>query len=87
MSMMHHRYVGLDVHRATIAVATADVDQPPTSYGKIPNDPAAVRKLMQKLGGPDVRLRVAYEAGPTGYVLHRQLRPRWASTASSSHPR
>jgi len=73
MSMMHHRYVGLDVHRATIAVATADVDQPPTSYGKIPNDPAAVRKLMHKLGGRDVRLRVAYEAGPTGYVLYRQL--------------
>jgi transposase len=32
-----------------------------------------VRKLMVRLGGPDVRLRVAYEAGPTGYALHRQL--------------
>ena len=29
--------------------------------------------LVARLGGPDVRLRVAYEAGPTGYALHRQL--------------
>ena len=28
---------------------------------------------MTKLTAPDVRLEVAYEAGPTGYVLHRQL--------------
>ena len=73
MSMMQHRYIGLDVHRASISVATADHDHPPASYGKIPNEPAAVRKLMTRLGGPDVRLHVAYEAGPTGYVLHRQL--------------
>jgi transposase len=76
MSMMHHsrrRYIGLDVHRATIAVAVADEDAPPISHGTIANDPAAVRKLMARLGGPDLQLRVAYEAGPTGYVLQRQL--------------
>ena len=28
---------------------------------------------MQRLGGAGVRLEVAYEAGPTGYALHRQL--------------
>ncbi len=28
---------------------------------------------MTRLGGPQVELRVAYEAGPTGYALHRQL--------------
>lgn len=73
MPMMQHRYLGLDVHRATIAVAIADHDQVPFSYGTIPNDPSAVHKLMTRLGGPEVRLHVAYEAGPTGYVLHRQL--------------
>ena len=76
MSMMQHqcsRYIGLDVHSATIAVAVANENEPPTSYGKIANDPAAVRKLMTRLGGPGVRLRVAYEAGPTGYAAHRQL--------------
>lgn len=73
MSMMQYRYVGLDVHRATISVAITDGDQAPVSYGKIPNDPTAIHKLMQRLGGPERILRVAYEAGPTGYVVHRQL--------------
>jgi transposase len=61
------------MHRATISVAIAEEDGAPTSYGKIANDPSAIRKLMVRLGGPDVRLRVAYEAGPTGYALYRQL--------------
>ena len=38
-----------------------------------PNDPAAIRKLLDRLGGQDARLSVAYEAGPTGYALHRQV--------------
>jgi transposase len=74
--MMQHRrsrYLGLDVHRATITVAVAEEDSPPTGYGTIANDPSAIRKLMARLGSPDIRLRVAYEAGPTGYALHRQL--------------
>jgi len=74
--MMQHlrsRYIGLDVHKASIAVAIAEEDGPPSSYGHIANDPTAIRKLMTRLGGPDVRLRVAYEAGPTGYALHRQM--------------
>jgi transposase len=71
--MMHHRYVGLDVHRATISVAIADAEQAPVSYGKIANEPTAIHKLMQRLGGPETILHVAYEAGPTGYVVQRQL--------------
>jgi transposase len=74
--MMQHRrlrYIGLDVHKATIAVAIAEEEGSPSSYGTIANDPSAVRKLMRQLGGKDVELRVAYEAGPTGYALHRQL--------------
>ncbi len=72
------RYIGLDVHRATIAVAIAEDDgSPPTSYGSIANEPAAIRKLMLRLGQPkddvEVQLTVAYEAGPTGYVVQRQL--------------
>jgi transposase len=67
------RYIGLDVHRATIAVAIAEEEGAPTSYGTIANDPSAIRKLMARLGGQEVRLRVAYEAGPTGYALYRQL--------------
>ena len=76
MHMMHHRqirYLGLDVHKATIAVAIADESGAPTSYGSIANEPSAIRTLMTRLGGSDVQLHVAYEAGPTGYALHRQL--------------
>lgn len=76
MTMMHQRqirYIGLDVHKATISAAIAEESGAPTSYGRIPNDPAAIRTLLTRLGGPQVDLRVAYEAGPTGYALHRQL--------------
>ena len=76
MAMMHHRqvrYIGLDVHKASIAVAIAEEEGAPSSYGTIANDPSAIRTLMTRLGGPEVQLRVAYEAGPTGYGVHRQL--------------
>ena len=76
MTMMQHRqvrYIGLDVHQARISVAIAEEGGAPTSYGSIANEPSAIRKLMIRLGGPEVDLRVAYEAGPTGYGVHRQL--------------
>ncbi len=66
------RYVGMDVHKATISVAVADEGVPPIAVGTIANHPGAVRKLVSQLkrGG---KLVTAYEAGPTGYGLHRQL--------------
>lgn len=67
------RFLGLDAHKATIAVAIAEEAGPAETYGTIANDPAAVRKLVTRLGGPEVRLVAAYEAGPTGFALHRQL--------------
>jgi transposase len=66
------RYVGLDVHAATIAVAIAEGRDEVRSLGQIPNRPEAVQKLLKKLGDP-ARLHVCYEAGPTGYVLYWQL--------------
>lgn len=66
------RFVGLDVHAETIAVAVAEADGVVRSLGTIPNTPDAVRRLVTKLG-PRERVRVCYEAGPTGYVLYRQL--------------
>jgi len=66
------RYVGLDVHAETIAVAVAETGGEVQSLGTIPNRPEPVRRLMKRLG-PVQRLRVCYEAGPTGYVLYWQL--------------
>lgn len=72
MSEVSARYLGLDVHKATIAVAIAEAVGGPVLYGQIANDPGSVLKLVRKLG-EGRRLVAAYEAGPTGYVLHRQL--------------
>ena len=67
------RFVGLDVHAATIAVAVAESgrDGELREYGIIPNTEASVRKLFQKLGTKN--LRACYEAGPTGFALYWQL--------------
>ncbi len=66
------RFVGLDVHAETITVAVAEPGGEVRFLGTIPNTPEAVRRLAKKLGPPET-LRVCYEAGPTGYVLYRQL--------------
>jgi transposase len=67
------RFVGLDVHKETIAVAVAEDGSPPQSWGIIANDPQAVRKLARSLAGDGVQLVAAYEAGPTGFAVQRLL--------------
>jgi transposase len=66
------RYIGMDVHAETIAVAVVDADGTERDVGVIPNRPEAIRKCLKKLGQPDA-LHCCYEAGPTGYVLYWQL--------------
>ncbi len=66
------RFVGLDVHAETIAVAVAEAGGAVRSFGAIPNRPEAVRTLVKKLG-PVADLKACYEAGPCGYVLYWQL--------------
>ena len=63
--MKNLRWIGLDVHAETIAVAVAEPDGEVRSLGMIPNREEFLRKLMKKLG-PAERLRVCDEAGPTG---------------------
>jgi transposase len=66
------RFIGLDVHAETIAVAVAESVGEVRSLGSIPNRPESIRKLIGKLG-PAGTLKCCYEAGPTGYVLYWQL--------------
>jgi transposase len=70
--MSNVRFIGLDVHAETIAVAVAEPNGEVRALGVIPNRPESIRRLIKKLGPTD-QLRVCYEAGPTGYVLYWQL--------------
>jgi transposase len=66
------RFLGLDVHAETIAVAVAEPDGEVRSLGTILNRAESIRKLVKRLG-PVEHLGACYEAGPTGYVLYWQL--------------
>jgi transposase len=70
-------YIGLDVHKETIAVSIAPANSTEVRrYGIIGGTLAAVDKLVKKLSPANVELRLAYEAGPCGFVLCRQLRSK-----------
>jgi transposase len=66
------RFLGLDVHAETIAVAVAEPYGEVRSLGTIANREDTIRKFIKKLGSPE-QLRACYEAGPTGFVLYWQL--------------
>ncbi|MCF6299057.1 MAG: IS110 family transposase [Thiomicrorhabdus sp.] len=73
-------YIGLDVHKETIAIAyTFSGSRSDATYhggcgGSNPAAETALRKLAKKLKVKFKELKVCYEAGPTGFVLARRLR-------------
>ena len=74
------RFIGLDVHAETIAVAVAEGNGETRSLGVIPNRPQAVRRVVKKLGCitlPDV-FETHRRIGRDGSLLMQ----RWVPDAS-----
>lgn len=71
-------YIGLDVHKNSIVVATAKADgSDPQSYGKWGGSNLSAErgllKIRKKFGVKKEEISIVYEAGPTGFVLVRRL--------------
>jgi transposase len=74
-------FVGLDVHKDTIAVAYAPEDRGAevVAVGMIGTRQYDTDKLIRKLEAKGATLVFAYEAGPCGYWLYRYLTRRGLS--------
>ena len=74
MSTVIH-FIGLDVHKESVAVSIAPGNSTEVRhYGTIGGRLEDLDKVIKKLAQPQVELRFCYEAGPTGYPLCRHLR-------------
>jgi len=72
--MEKYKFVGLDVHKETIAVSVAEANGGEVRYvGEVANTPEAIVKLTRQLKKDGTTLSFCYEAGPCGYGLYRQL--------------
>ena len=69
-------HLGMDVHKDSISVGILPPDRESPEVDKIVHDEPMVRRLVgrliEQIGDPRL-LRACYEAGPTGYGLHRLL--------------
>lgn len=66
-------HLGLDTSKNAILVGILRPDEVSPDTEKIFNDEASIRRLIDRFADRD-QLRVCYEAGPTGFGLHRLLR-------------
>lgn len=70
-------YVGLDVHKDTIAVAVARRGEPPPDFqGRIRNNTASLLRLMSRLSPDGEVISFCYEAGSCGYTIYRTITER-----------
>jgi len=69
------KYVGLDVHKDSIAISIADEgrDGELRYYGTILNDMKPLDKILRKIISQNATPHCVYEAGPCGYHIYRHL--------------
>ena len=75
-SVEYDLYVGLDVHKATIAIAIAHPGREPARYrSEVTNSSTSVKGLVGRIQKEysTSNILFCYEAGPCGYVLYHQL--------------
>lgn len=78
-------YLGLDVHKETIAVSIAPANSTEVRrYGIVNGTLDAVDKLLKKLALPGIEQRVVYEAGPWGRRLRGRRKPGRAGGQESA---
>ena len=70
-------YIGLDVHKETVAIGWAGPSGEPQFHGSCasscPTVERTLRRIARSLDTEFSDLKVVYEAGPTGFVLARHL--------------
>lgn len=67
-------YVGMDVHKETISVTVFDGNRrEPSSESVIKNNQSQIAKYFKRLQSKNEMIICCYEAGPTGFTLHRFL--------------
>ncbi len=66
-------FVGMDVHKESIELATADEGEA-RHYARIGGEAAAVDRAVRKLRSVHRELVFVYEAGPCGFWIYRRLR-------------
>jgi hypothetical protein len=68
-------FVGIDVAKARNAIAVADGERggEVRYLGEVEASSTAMARVVQRLAAKHARVHFCYEAGPTGYGLHRLI--------------